>query len=191
MVQRAMRVVEPLPLTVVRTGRVLVSQGQPCPGVWRIESGVLRAEVSTREGRELILDVLGAGEVAGHPGRGPSPWTLRALRATRLRAGGDLSAGLAARERRLADLTASLLTHDVQTRVEDRLLDLARRFGRAGPGGVQIPFVVSQEDLAAMTASTRESVNRAIGRLVDQGRLQVLRRGRYLVRSQLRLVPGG
>jgi CRP-like cAMP-binding protein len=190
MLERAPRALEPLPLTIVRAGRLLVAQGSASADVWRIESGAVRAEVLTPEGRGVILDVAGPGDVVGTPAGEPSPWTLRAVGPTRLRsAGAGAAPGLACRERRLAELAVALLTHDVAGRVEIRLVDLAARFGRPVPGGIQIPFALSQDDLAAMTASTRESVNRAVARLVRADRIAMPRRSRYLVRSQLRLLP--
>jgi CRP-like cAMP-binding protein len=191
MLERAERAVEPLPLTIVRASRVLVDQGAVCADIWRIETGALRTEVVTRDGRGVILDVAGPGDVVGSAATGPSPWTLRAIGPTRLRPAGDGAAqGLDARERRLVELVVSLLTGDVTSRVEARLVDLASRFGRPVTGGVAIPFALTQDDLAAMTASTRESVNRALGRLVSQDLVASPRRGRYVVRSQLRLVTG-
>ena len=57
--QRSMTVVEPLPLTIVRSGRTLVRQGDPTAGPWLIETGILRASLVTSDGRELVVDLLG------------------------------------------------------------------------------------------------------------------------------------
>jgi CRP-like cAMP-binding protein len=67
-------------------------------------------------------------------------------------------------------------------------VDLAARFGTPVGDGVRIPIVLTQDDLAAMTATTRETVNRVLRRLIREGRVEVERRGRYVVRHQLRLV---
>src|SRR6476646_7422426 len=65
--QRSMAVVEPLPLTIVRSGRTLVRQGDATAGPWLIETGILRASLVTSDGRELVVDLLGPGDVAGAP----------------------------------------------------------------------------------------------------------------------------
>jgi CRP-like cAMP-binding protein len=81
-----------------------------------------------------------------------------------------------------------LAWHDVETRLERRLADLAARFGHEAPDGVAIGLRLSQDELAAMIGCTRESANRALGRIVAAGRVAVVRRGRYVVRSPLRAV---
>ena len=66
--------------------------------------------------------------------------------------------------------------------------DLAARFGRPVPGGILIPITLRQDEIACMSATSRESANRAIGRLVELGRIGLERRGRYVVRTPIRLV---
>jgi len=190
MVQRAGRAIEPLPLTVVRPGRAIVTQGAPCAGAWLVESGILVAEAVDRDGRRLILDVPGPGDLVGWAG-GSAPWSVRARTPARLRPCTPSEAVLAAaaREARLAAVALALGHDDLATRVAGRLADLADRFGRPVPGGLAIPFALPQDDLAAMTAAARESVNRAVARLLAADRVAMPRRSRYVVRSQLRLVP--
>jgi CRP-like cAMP-binding protein len=185
------RIVEPLPLTVLRTGGVLVTQGARCPGAWTVETGVLYVETVDVDGRRLILDVLGPGDLAGGAEGPVSPLTVRAVRPSRLRPCGDAVAWRrrAAHDARAARAALSMAYDDVPTRVEARLGDLAARFGRPVPGGVAIGLPVPQDDLAAMTGATRESVNRAVRRAVGEGRLMMPRRSRYVVVTQLRLVP--
>jgi CRP/FNR family transcriptional regulator, cyclic AMP receptor protein len=181
---------EPLPLLIVRTGGTPVRQGEPCSGLWVVESGVLLATVVTAEGRELALDVLGANDAVGEPGGAPGPCTVRALRPARLRPVTDATglAIVAARARRVSSLAGDLAWHDVETRIERRMLDLAVRFGRPALLGTVVPLRLTQDDLASLAGTTRESANRAIRRLIDRGRIGVERPGRYVVRSQLRLV---
>ena len=190
MVQRAGRAIEPLPLMVVRPGRAVVVQGAACAGAWIVESGVLVAEAVDREGRRSILDVPGPGALVGWAA-GAAPWTVRARTPARLRpcTAGEAAAAQAVRDARLAALALALGHDELITRVADRLADLADRFGRPVPGGLAIPFALPQEDLAAMTAAARESVNRAVARLVAEDRIAMPRRSRYVVRSQLRVVP--
>jgi CRP/FNR family transcriptional regulator len=190
MVARAPRQSEPLPLLIVRTGGTPVLQGEPCAGLWIVESGTLRATVVTADGRELTLDVIGPNEAVGEPDGAPGACTVRALRPTRLRpvTGAAALAIVAARARRASALVGDLAWLDVATRIERRLQDLAARFGRPAHGGTLIPLRLTQDDLASLAGTTRESANRAIRGLVERGRIDVERQGRYVVRSQLRLV---
>ena len=188
--QRSVAVVEPLPLTIVRSGRTLVRQGETGAGPWLVESGILRASLVTPDGRELVVDLLGPGDVAGEPPGTLAGCTLLTLRPARLRpaAVGELTAALAERARRASILACDVAWLDVATRIERRLQDLAARFGRPVPGGTSIPITLRQEDLAALAGTSRETANRALRRLIARGRVQVERRGRYVVRSPLRLL---
>jgi len=160
------------------------------PRPWLIETGILRASLVTSDGRELVVDLLGPGDVAGEPPGTIAGCTLVTLRPARLRAAavGELTAALAERARRASILACDVAWLDVGTRIERRLQDLAARFGRPVPGGTAIPITLRQEDLAALAGTSRETANRALRRLIEGGRIQMERRGRYVVRSPLRLL---
>jgi CRP/FNR family cyclic AMP-dependent transcriptional regulator len=175
---------------IVRPGKMLVRQGESGNGAWRIETGIMRVSLLTADGRELVLDLLGPGDVTGDPPGSPAACTIEALRPARLRAVGsdDLTVALAERAVRAATLACDVAWLDVATRIERRLQDLAVRFGRAVPGGTSIPIILRQDDLASLAGTSRETANRAIRRLIERGRIRVERRGRYVVRSPVRLV---
>ena len=178
---------QPLPLTVVLRQRgTLIRQGVPGDGLWLVESGALRMGAISDAGRELVLDVLGPGEVAGELPGVSSPVSVRALRPTRLtpvshRAAADL---LTARAHRAAALAADLAWLSVRARVARRLEDLADRFGRPVEGGRLILLPLTQDEVAALAGTTRESANRAVRRLVADGSIRVAARGRYVVRTR-------
>lgn len=169
-----------------------VRQGEPCAGLWRVQTGLLCAAIVSDDGRELWLDVMGPGDVVGDTAGVHAAWTVRALRPTRLVAarralGTD---ALADRTARLASTVADLAWLDVPGRVEGRLRDLADRFGRPVPGGVEIPFALRHDDLAPLAATTRESTSRAIRDLTEGGRIARVGRGRYVVRTPPRGLGG-
>jgi CRP-like cAMP-binding protein len=89
---------------------------------------------------------------------------------------------------RITALTADLAWFGVSDRIERRLSDLACRIGRPTDGGTLIPIRLTQDDLASMVGATRETTNRALQTLFARGVLDRQGRGRYVVRSQLRLV---
>ena len=182
--------VEPLPLVIVTPGRNLVRQGEATRGLWRIDSGVLRAEALAPDGRELVVDLLGPGDLVGEPGSEPSPVTVRAVRPARLQPVAPTAAGplLARRAHRAVGLACDLAWRDVPTRVEHRLVDLAARFGRPVDGGTLIPLTLTQEEIASLAGTSRESANRALRVLLASGRIGRRRRGRYVVGARLRVV---
>jgi CRP/FNR family transcriptional regulator, cyclic AMP receptor protein len=190
MVVRPMGVAEPLPLVVVRTGHAAVRQGEPCPDLWTVESGVFEARIVSQDGRSFLFDVLGPGDAVGALGDAPSPFTATALRPTRLvpLREAEAAAAAAASVARATAIACDLAWCSVGERIECRLVDLARRLGRPAAGGTLIPVRLTQDDLASMVGATRETANRALGRLLATGAIERQGRGRYVVRSQLRLV---
>jgi CRP/FNR family transcriptional regulator, cyclic AMP receptor protein len=190
MVVRPVGVVQPLPLVVVRTGHTAVRQGEPCPDLWSIESGVFAARMVNAEGRSFLIDLYGPGDPIGTPGEQPAHVTATALRPARLRPlrGDDAVAALVALTARLAAFAADLAWFGVAERIERRLVDLACRIGQPTDGGTLIPIRLTQDDLASMVGATRETTNRALQTLFARGVLDRQGRGRYVVRSQLRLV---
>lgn len=178
------RRVEPLPLAMaVRTGSVVVRQGEPTTATWRVDGGALWESVVLPDGRELALGVLGPGDVIGEPGGAPSAGTVRALKVSRLRPvdPSDAADLFAARARRAASLAAELAWSDVPSRVLSRLRDLAERFGRPAEDGALIPFGLTQDHIALLAGSTRESVSRSMRTLAAEGHVRVAGHGRYVV----------
>ncbi len=120
----------------------------------------------------------------------PRPATVRALRPCRLspvsgRAAADL---LTTRAHRAAALAADLAWLDVRTRIARRLEDLSQRFGRSVEGGRLILLPLTQDEVAALAGTTRESANRALRAMVADGDIRVAARGRYVVRARFHRV---
>jgi CRP-like cAMP-binding protein len=66
-------------------------------------------------------------------------------------------------------------------RVLEKLLQLARTYGRAVPGGVRIDFPLTHQLVADMVGSARETVSLALSGLTHEGLLQCQHR-RYVLR---------
>lgn len=178
----------PLPLEIaIPPGRVVVRQGEPSGQLRVLTRGAMLMSAIEPDGRTLAIDVLGPGDTVGEPGAA-SGVEIRALGSCRLRqAPGSPVAQMHLLERRLERLTrlaCELAWLDVTDRVDRRLADLATRFGRPCPGGISVSLRLTQDDLAALCGTSRESANRALRALRECGRVRVLGRGRYLVRDQ-------
>jgi CRP-like cAMP-binding protein len=183
---------QPLPLTLVLRQRgTLIRQGVPGDGVWLVESGALRESAHSDAGRELVLDVLGPGDAAGELPGVSSPVTVLALRPSRLTPVSDRAAAdlLTARAHRAAALAADFAWLSVRSRVARRLEDLAERFGQQVEGGRLILLPLTQDEVAALAGTTRESANRAVRRLVADGSIRIAARGRYVVRTRVHGLP--
>jgi CRP-like cAMP-binding protein len=179
---------EPLPLTFeIRPGRVVVEQGDAYPGAWIVRSGRLLMEAVDADGRRLAIDVLGRGDLVGGPPGWIAEATVRAWTEAWLAAAGPsaLRDGLTRRAHRTASLAFALAWDPVPERVAARLHDLADRFGRPVPGGRSLRFPLTQEDLACLTGSNRETVNRALARLRRQGSVSGGGRRPFVVRRSV------
>lgn len=183
MAERLPRVSQPLPLIAVRAGQRITRQGEPGPGIWLVETGALISTTVTPDGHPLGLDVVGPRDVVGEPPGHPSPCDARALKPCRLRPLPMHRAGelLAIRASRAAALAERLAWAGVEARVRWRLTDLAVRFGRPLSDGTLVALPLTQDDLAALAGTSRESANRAIRSLVRTGQIEVISRGRYVV----------
>jgi CRP/FNR family cyclic AMP-dependent transcriptional regulator len=181
---------KPLPLMAVRRGQHIVRQGEPFAGPWVVRSGALFCSAISDDGRVLALDVLGPGDLVGEPDGAPAEYGVRVLRPGRLRAArpAERTDLASIRTRRMAALARDLAWLDVAQRIEERLLDLAERFGRPVAGGLLVALPLTQEDLAALAGTSRESANRALRLLGREGRVTMVGRGKYVVGRSLRLV---
>ena len=156
---------EPLPLILdVHAGREIVRQGDPSPDAGVVRSGALLMEMIDVEGHRLALDVLGRGDLVGGPASWASDASVRALVPSELSVAGPIALrdGLARRARRASWLACSVAWDRIADRLAARMDDLSARFGRPVPGGSRLDLPLTQEHLAGLTGSTRESVNRAL-----------------------------
>jgi len=181
------------------TGATVLFEGDASDHVLVVLRGRVKVVSTSREGQELILALRGEGDLLGelaalHSGSGSRSASVIAavpvtgvvvsnaefLRFLHTRPAACvalarmLAARLARTERRRADV--SLL--DVRNRVRRVLLDLV---ADQGPD-----LLLSQQDLASMAASTRESVGRVLADLRADG-VVVTRRGHITVADPVAL----
>ena len=172
-----------------RHGEVVVGQGQAVTCLRLVVSGAVRLSAVVPNGREVVVGLLGSGDVFGELallGGGPSPVQARALGAETaivalpietLRevvrrapaSAEELLRLVASRLHHTAGALEEALAHDVPTRVSLRLRDLARSHGTAAVDGVRLPPRLTQDELARMVGATRESVNRTLSSLTARG----------------------
>lgn len=93
---------------------------------------------------------------------------------------------LARRLRRTDDEVLDLLFVDVGARLAKAIIDMASRFGVSRPRGVEVDHALSQQQLAEMVGTSRETLNKQLNAFVDRGWLSI-GRGRFVVRDPARL----
>ena len=181
---------------------VLIAE-QPGEAVYVILSGSVKVHAVRPGGPEVVLAVLGAGEVLGEMSAADSlgrSATVVTLEETDLlwmdrrtfRASVDSSTILArnlgeilSKRVRLANARLiSLASLDVPGRVASELLSLAREYGQVTPEGVRIPMRLTQANLAALVGASRVSVNQALGQFRKRDLISIGKDGRVILRDE-------
>lgn len=187
-------------------GEIVFHEGDPADGVHLVISGHLAVRVTTPEGEQAILNVVGrgghVGELALLPSRTPQTRSAtvvalddvvtRALTAAAFHDLCDRVPGvqaivlelLADRVRELSDRLVEATYVGLDRRLYRTLLRLHELYSSPGQQTV-IPF--TQEQLGEMVGGTRPSVNQVLQRLVDQHVIE-LGRGRVMINDLPALV---
>ena len=172
-------------------GVVIFHKGSPGNSLYLIESGKVRISVLSDSGQEITLNTHGPqecfGELALLDGLPRSASAVSLERTTcRVLERGDfltilethpvmvrsILALLSGRVRHATAYAESLAFLDVQSPIAATLLALADRHG-IQKHGIEIDLRLTQGDLASYVAATRESVNKALGTLRDQGLVSI------------------
>jgi CRP/FNR family cyclic AMP-dependent transcriptional regulator len=165
-------------------GQIIFAAGDPGDNLYLVESGTVKLAFTSAEGREVILDLMGPtdffGDMALLDGESRSadaialePSVLCLLGRDqflrflehRPRAAIVLLAFLSGRLRRDARLLQDAAFLDVPARLARTILRLAKR----GADGVTRTPRLTQTDLAGITGTTRETLNKWLGFYEDEG----------------------
>jgi CRP-like cAMP-binding protein len=153
-----------------------------------VRSGRVKLSLSSPEGREVTVGLIGPGGFFGDLAlldggpRSASVVTLEPVETLTLdrapfidvlerhpEVAGALLAVLGDRLRRTDELIQDILFLDLPARVAKTLLALAAEHGSQVPEGLRIDVRLSQSELAGLVGSTRESVNRCLNAYADRG----------------------
>jgi len=169
---------------------IIFLEGEPCAGLFCVESGHVKIYKASTEGREQILHIAGPSEsfndVAVFDG-GPNPASAQAMEAVALcvverpallslfdhhpKLAQAVVAVLAARARMLVGMVEDLSLRSVAGRLAKLLLNQASRGDQAIP--------LTHQQMAARLGTVREMVSRALRELESEG--LVRRQGRQIV----------
>jgi CRP-like cAMP-binding protein len=177
-----------------RKGEVIFHQGDPGDSLHIIESGSVKIALPSPEGAEAIIATLRRGDFFGELALldgAPRSATAASLERTDTlvlsreqfhslieTAPGlrdALLAAVAHELRRLTGHVEELHFLDLAGRLAMRLTRLARESQPNAAGEVALDWPFTQEDLANMIGGTRQSVNRLLSGLVDDGLIRIER----------------
>lgn len=172
---------------VFRAGEVIFHRDDPGQVLYVIRSGKVKIYITSPEGQEVSLAVIGPsdyfGELAildGQP-RSASAVALEAAETYALQRSDFINAVmqhpriavqvmsvLSRRLRQTDTMIEDLLFLDVHGRVAKKLLELADLHGVRTAEGIRIELRLTQGELAAMVGASRESVNKVVGYFTDK-----------------------
>jgi CRP/FNR family transcriptional regulator, cyclic AMP receptor protein len=173
-----------------RRGEMIFREGEPAERLFLIQDGRVKLSISSSRGGELLIGVLGRGQIFGELAvidRGPRAMNARAMEDSEVYAltsdvfwtmlenrpalARRLLELMARRLRRADQTSQDLVFFDAPTRLARKLLELAEEHGE--PTGradeVRITVRVTQEEMAQMVGVTRGSVNRLIASFAGRG----------------------
>jgi CRP/FNR family transcriptional regulator, cyclic AMP receptor protein len=161
--------------------QVVVWEGEAGGTLFLSLTGYFKAVTAGSDGKEVLLSVMGPGEVFGELSvldgqpRSASVITIEAGELASIerpallelmRNSPSLAIGLievlAQRVRNLTKRCETISSQDVSQRLAQVLVSLAEKHGQTEGQQVKIPVRLSQQDLGSMVGATRESVNKQL-----------------------------
>ncbi len=174
------------------SGQAIFHMGDEGGSLHLIERGRVKVTIPSSSGEELILAILDEGDLLGElslfDGK-PRSATVLALEKTETiclqredllalmrNRFGVVEKILEVLVRRIRDtdmLLADRSFLDVTSRLAKKILDLGDAFGVREGGQVRIGVKITQKDLASMIGATRESINKQLKALREQGLIRI------------------
>jgi CRP/FNR family cyclic AMP-dependent transcriptional regulator len=171
-----------------RRGEVIFREGEPAERFFLIDTGRVKLTTASPTGQELLVAVLGRGQIFGELAvvdRGTREMDARAMEDSKLFSlAGDvfwsMMEGRPALARRLLELmgrrlrradqaTQDLVFFDAPTRLARKLLDLAEDYGQSSDGVITVAVRMTQGELAQMVGMSRPNVNRLLAEFESHG----------------------
>ncbi len=171
---------------------LVVGQDDPGDSMFIIEKGRVKVVLYGESGREMILSIFRAGDVVGEmsllDGQ-PRSANVIALEESRLLSLSrndfvkllqtqpaialNVLQEMSIRLRRADDVIGNLALLDVYGRVARVLVDMAERDGEKTDEGIMIKERPTQQDLASMIGTSRETVSRVLSEFQRRGFLSM------------------
>ncbi|NQU70566.1 MAG: Crp/Fnr family transcriptional regulator [Rhodospirillales bacterium] len=187
------------------SGQVIFRRGEPGQSMMTVISGRIKISVSSSEGKEAVLAILGRGEVLGEMSL--LDGKERSADATAMEAGEALSIHrrdfipflernpaicirmlgiMSNRLRRTSGMVEDRSFLDLPGRLAKTLIDLGGTDGTETEDGLRVETRMSQRSFGAMLGASRETINKQLKAWQDEG-LILTGRGYVVLIDQRRL----
>ncbi|WP_238403156.1 Crp/Fnr family transcriptional regulator [Paenibacillus mesophilus] len=173
-------------------GTRLFWEGEPAGKLYYIQSGRVKTKKTTEDGKDLILSVLGRGDLIGEFGAyGDTTHSYCAEVYEDAEIGVVQERDLEALLRRDGEFAVEfmkwigLMNRIVQSKFRDLLLygkpgalastliRMSNTYGTLDKDGIRIELKMTNSDMAELIGTTRESVNRMLSSLKEEGTISV------------------
>jgi CRP-like cAMP-binding protein len=171
-----------------RPREFIFMEGDPSLWLYIVKSGRVKILKHSRAGKDVVLELLGPGEIFGGVAvleKRPYPATAQAMETTDvLKIPRDPLLTLSERHpsivremalmigRRLRtahESVKSLAVEPVEARLAATLMRLAGREGKPSRNGVELPYHLTRQSLADMAGTTVETAIRVVSRWIKDG----------------------
>lgn len=189
-----------------KTDEQIFLKGSPGNGMMAVLKGDVRISVPGLDGREIVLTVIGQGDILGEialiDGKERTADAVAATDCQLLiierrnflpflehqpKIATRLLVALCERLRRTTEQVEDLALRNLPERLAKKLLALAAERGKQTPEGVQLGGRLTQGEIANMLATSRESVNKQLSRWQREGILQSGPSGSLIIRDLVAL----
>ncbi|WP_245851067.1 Crp/Fnr family transcriptional regulator [Paenibacillus herberti] len=187
----------------VEAGSLLFSEGEAANKLYCVLSGKIKLRKSTEDGKQFVLSILQSGDLIGSTEAG-SVYGFSAEVAEEARIGvllwkdveqllltsGELAVrwmnGMALQQRIAESKFRDLLLYGKPGALASTLIRLANSYGVLRRDGVEISLRLTNAEMAEFIGTTRESVNRMLASLKDEG-IVAVRSGLITITDQAAL----
>lgn len=192
---------------LLHPGDVLFRQGDVADTSYVIAWGRLRLDQTTADGQNVVIRYLSASDLVGTVAvirDIPFPATPTAVEDTLVLAWGknalfdqmarhpvvsvNVAKVMGGRIEELQTRLHEAATQRVERRIAATLLRLVRQSGKRTEKGVEIPFTLSRQNLAEMTATTLHTVSRTLSAWQEEGIVTGRRADHIVILKPHRLV---
>ena len=196
---------EHMPVIEFPRGQVIYAEGDKGDCLYIVIAGKVKIRRRSADGREILLGLIGPSDVFGavsmfdsgiRTADASAITDVRTMALDRMALRylvthnpeiAEVLLRVFSRRLRLTDnALATLISTDGPGRLAQQLLQLAQRFGKHEGDGLRVTHDLTQQEIAQLIGSSRETVNKALANFADRGWIRVDGRS-VLIRQPERL----